>query len=264
MTNSTPPLKPVDQDSAAQAGLRFGARGTHSSRTTMLREITELFAWTQPDADEVAFAEAVLDENALGKPTIASRRHTLQRLSELYALDQAVPLFRVLRRLWGFGEAGRPLLALLTALARDPLLRASAPPVLELREGSELARQELRDALRSVVGDRLNDSTLDKVVRNCASSWTQSGHLAGRTRKIRHRVEATPAAGALAVWLGSQEGLAGEGLLDTLWMRSLDCSPRRAQELTLRASQAGLINARIGGGVVEIDASRLDPIVEGG
>jgi hypothetical protein len=228
----------------------------------MLREITELFAWAKTDANELAYAEAVLDENALGKPTIASRRHTLQRLSELYALDQAVPLFRVLRRLWQSHEAGRPLLALVVALARDPLLRASASPVLELREGSELARRDLRHALRAVVGDRLNNSTLDKVARNCASSWTQSGHLSGRVRKLRRRVDPTPAAVAFACWLGEQQGLAGEGLLDSFWMRCLDCTPHRAQDLVLSAKRMDLLDARIGGGVVEIDASRLDPVLE--
>ena len=32
----------------------------------------------------------------------------------------------------------------------------------------------MTDALTEVVGDRLNSDTLDKVVRNAASSWTQS------------------------------------------------------------------------------------------
>ena len=71
---------------------------------------------------------------------------------------------------------------LLAALARDPLLMASAPAILTLAPGTEMFRQAMRDALRSAVGDRLNDATLDKVIRNAASSWTQSGHLRGRGR----------------------------------------------------------------------------------
>jgi hypothetical protein len=38
---------------------------------------------------------------------------------------------------------GQPILALLLALARDPLLRTSAPPVLRMRPGEELARQQM-------------------------------------------------------------------------------------------------------------------------
>jgi hypothetical protein len=40
-----------------------------------------------------------------------------------------------------------------------------------------LARQQMNNALKKAVGDRLSDSTIDKVLRNVASSWTQSGHL---------------------------------------------------------------------------------------
>ena len=41
------------------------------------------------------------------------------------------------------------------------------------------------------VGSRLNDAILDKVARNAGSSWSQSGHLQGRVRKIRLRVDPT-------------------------------------------------------------------------
>ena len=88
----------------------------------------------------------------------------------------------------------RPLLALLLVLARDPLLRATATAVIRTSYGHEFARQSMKDALTVAVGGRLSDATLDKVVRNASSSWTQSGHFQGRGRKTRHKVEATPAA----------------------------------------------------------------------
>jgi hypothetical protein len=42
------------------------------------------------------------------------------------------------------------LLALLLALARDPLLRVTGPPVLQMRPGEQLARQQMTDALNRV------------------------------------------------------------------------------------------------------------------
>ena len=71
-------------------------------------------------------------------------------------------------------ERGKRTSTLLLALARDPLLRATSNSVLNLTPGEELGRQSMTDAVRQAVADRLNDSTLDKVVRNAASSWTQS------------------------------------------------------------------------------------------
>ncbi len=78
---------------------RFGKCGTQSSRHIMLRELGELLDALPAGADRHDYAVAVIDQNVLGKPTLATRRATWQRLTELYALDPAVPLFRVLRRL---------------------------------------------------------------------------------------------------------------------------------------------------------------------
>lgn len=224
----------------------------------MLDELGELFAAVPSTGDRGAYEAAIVVENLLGKATMATRRLTNQRLGELYGLDLKIPLFRVFRRLWAVDEPGRPLLALLCALARDPLLRATAAPVLALFPGAELVRRSFLEALREAVGPRLNDAVLDKVARNAASSWAQSGHLEGRMRKIRRRVAPTPAALALALWLASLEGLAGEALLESRWARVLDRTGRELLPVALQAKLLGLIHARAGGGVVEIDPSRLD------
>jgi len=241
------------------AGYRSGDKGTHTSRTIMLAELTELLGAVSPGAERDAYAKAIVGENVLGKQTIATRRLTYQRLRELYGLDARLPLFRVLRRLWTADEVGRPLLAILCALARDPLLRATAPTVLALPLGTELVRALLLDALRDAVGARLNESVLDKVARNAGSSWRQSGHLEGRVRKMRKRVTPTPGSLALALWLGTLEGLAGRSLLESRWARVLDRAGEALLPVALQAKQLGLLHARAGGGVIEIDASRLDP-----
>ena len=244
---------------AAKAGLRFGDKGVHTSRTIMLADLGELLAAVPPEAVRADYVAAIIDENVLGKATIATRRWTAQRLGELYALDPRVPIFRVLRRLWSVDVPGRPLLAMLCALARDPLLRSTAPAVLALPVGAELVRSRFLDEIRKVVGARLNESVLDKVARNAASSWAQSGHLQGRMRKIRTSVAPTPGSSAMALWLGSLEGLAGPALLDCDWTRVLDRAGQDLLPVAFEAKQLGLIHARAGGGVVEINASRLDP-----
>ena len=248
---STPALEAV--------GVRFGDKGTHTSRTMMLAELTELLEVMPVDSLHEDYADSIILENALGKATTSNRRSTKQRLSELYGLDPRLPLFRVLRRLWSADTTGRPLLALLTALARDPLLRLTAPTVLGLKAGEELVRSVLLSNLGRETDGRLKPSIQDKVARNAGSSWTQSGHLEGRTRKVRTLVEPTPGSVALALWLGQIQGLAGESLLSSPWARVLDSSPSRLLDLTLRAKQMGLVAARVGGGVVEIDTAGMDP-----
>ncbi len=245
--------------SATQAaGFRFGEKGTHTSRTMMLAELTELLSAMPPTAAREEYAEAIIENNILGKQTASTRRLTNQRLGELYGLSLTVPLFRVLRRLWDIDEPGRPLIALLCAVARDPLLRATSKAVLPMPIGSELLRSAMTAAIRESVGIRLNESVLDKVARNAGSSWSQSGHLEGRVRKIRREVRPTPGSVAFAVWFGSLHGLAGENLLRTPWARMLDQSPTELLDLTLRAKQLGLLNASSGGGVVQIDVTPLE------
>ena len=111
---------------ALAAGFKFGTNGPHSSRTLMADDLAALLARTPPEAAMADYRRVVVDENLLNKKTESTRRETFRRLRELYALDAGTPVFRVLREYWSHDPAGRPLLALLVALARDPLLRISA------------------------------------------------------------------------------------------------------------------------------------------
>lgn len=245
-------------------GFRLGQKGTHTSRTMMLDELTTLLATVPAFSARDAYVAAIIDDNVLGKSTAATRKLTAQRLSELYSLETSVPLFRMFRLFWDRDRFGKPLLALLMTLARDPLLRATAGSVLQMVPGEELARQSLTDAIGAAAGDRLGEGTLDKVVRNAASSWTQSGHLEGRSRKFRLRVSASPVSLAFGLFLGYALGMRGEGLLRSMWIRVLDVSADEAVELAIDAKRLSLLDMKRGGGVTEISFSRLLTDVERG
>lgn len=218
----------------------------------MLLDLAGVLRLCSPDSTRPDYGRALVEDNCLGKATFSSRQQTLQRLTELYALDPAVPLFRLLRFFWGVDDKAHPQLALLAALARDPLLRATAPVVLSMEPGEEIARQKFTNALRSAVEERLNDNTLDKVVRNTASSWTQSGHLEGRSRKKRKLLQPTTASVSFALALGYMMGLRGRALFESLFARTLD---RGESALTLLAAEArrlGFLDIKSGGGMTVV------------
>ncbi len=240
-------------------GFRSGEKGTHTSRTMMLAELSSLLVTVPENGGREEYRAAIIDGNCLGKTTAATRRLTNQRLAELYSLDKNVPIFRVMRGLWGKDESSHALLALLTCLARDPLLLATAPSIISLPPGSEFQRTLMREALSSYVTSRLNESILDKVVRNAASSWTQSAHLEGRTFKFRRLVSATPASVAFALYLGYCAGFRGAELFSTGWIKVLDCSVASARAHALDAKRLGMIDLRLAGDVVELGLERLDP-----
>ena len=233
-------------------GFRSGDRGTHTSRTMMLEELSNLLDATPGEATREDYADAVLEDNCLGKRTTATRKLSLQRLTELYGLDAKLILFRVLRDLWGRHEPSRPLLGLLLALARDPLLRTIAAAVIRTPFSHEFARQTMKDALSDAVGDRLNKATLDKVVRNASSSWTQSGHLQGRGRKTRQRVLPTPAATTYALLLGFAVGRRGQMLFETPWTAILDVGLDELIDLASDARRLGLLDLKQSGAIIDV------------
>jgi hypothetical protein len=228
----------------------------------MLEELSRVLEATNRDARRTDYAEAIIEGNCLSKPTASTRRLSNQRLGELYGLDPMIPLFRVLRRLWDIGADGRPLLALLAAIARDPLLAATCRAIVAMPTNTDLQRDSLKGALQDAIGDRLNDSTLEKVCRNAASTWAQSGHLEGRTFKKRRIVLPSTTAVTFAIYLAHAAGFRGAEIFSCGWLRVLDCEPSQARDRALEAKRAGLLDLRMAGDVVELNLSRLDPYSE--
>lgn len=223
----------------------------------MLPELSGLFRSCPPESSRPDYVNALLKDNCLGKHTFSSRQQAMQRLSELYALDPNVAIFRLLRLLWDADEKARPQLAVLTALARDPLLRATAPVVLSMEPGEEIARQKFTEALREAVEGRLSDDTLDKVVRNTAASWTQSGHFEGRGRKRRLRLQPTTGATVYALVLGYMLGLRGRSLFDTLFARVLDRDESELTFLAMNAKRLGFLDIKSAGGLTVVSFDSL-------
>lgn len=244
MAIELPPLPPV--------GFINGPGGTHTSRTMMLAELRLLLAACPPSASFADYQYAVVEENALLKSTQTTRLRTLRGLKELYALDRSKLVFRALRDLWDFDAEAQPLLALLCAVARDRLLRASSALILSTPAGNPVTSQMLADAVDEQAPGQYNPATLNKIGRNTSSSWTQSGHLRGRTKKVRAHADSRPAALAYALLLGHLMDVRGDALFETLWAQLLDAPAHALREQAVIASQHGWIEYRHAGSVTDI------------
>ena len=84
--------------------------------------------------------------------------------------------------------ASLPLLAVQVAWARDPLLRATTQPAMDASVGEPIETTSLAQALETTFPNQYSELNRNKIARNAASSWTQSGHLAGRAKKTRQRI----------------------------------------------------------------------------
>ena len=86
-------------------------------------------------------------------------------------------------------------------------------------QGTIITPERIGNVIGEAIPERFSRNTLGTIARNAASSWTQSGHLTGKVRKVRTRAIATPAAAAYAVALGYMDGARGKLLLSTPWSR---------------------------------------------
>jgi len=218
----------------------------------MLAELGKVLAEVPRGSGAADYRDAILQRNVLGKTTESTRQKSLRHLRELYALDEATPIFGLLRSLHARDAASLSLLAVQVAWARDPLLRATTQPIMDASEGDRVDTFSLAAAVEATFPNQYSELNRNKIARNAASSWTQSGHLVGHAKKTRQRIKPTVAAVTMAFFLGDIAGYHGAAVFSNPWCRLLDLNSGRAKALGFDAHRAGLLNLRAVGEVVEL------------
>jgi hypothetical protein len=234
-------------------GFSFERSGAHASRTMMLEELKVLLAYVDnPKVEKREYFQAIDEQNCLGKRSVKTRRLTYRHLTDLYSLDSTNILFRALLYFWNRDIEARPLLALLCTYARDSIFRATAPFVLQYPEGTTISRESLEEFIGSQEPGRFSPATLKSAAQNVNSTWTKSGHLQGRTRKVRSRANPVAGSVAYALLLGYLTGVRGQALFQSEYIRLLDCTFEKAIELAESASRRGWIVFKRVGDVIEV------------
>jgi hypothetical protein len=81
-------------------GFKFSSGGAHISRTMMLTELSAVLMSLPHGAGTVDYRDAIVSRNILGKTTVSTRQKSLRHLRELYGLDESLPIFGALRKLY--------------------------------------------------------------------------------------------------------------------------------------------------------------------
>ena len=252
-TSGQPSLEFPTCTAALEAfGLKFSPGGAHISRTMMLEELEAVMAEVPRGSVVAEYRAAILQRNVLGKATDSTRKESVRRLRELYALDEVSPIFGMLRKLAGIDSKSLPLLALQVAWARDPLLRSTTTPIMEATEGERVETANLALAIGAAFPNQYSDKSQNQTARHAASSWTQAGHLVGRAKKTRRRINPTATAVTMALFLGDIAGYHGSAAFSNPWCRLLDLDSDRARSMGFEAHRAGLLNLRAVGDVIEL------------
>ncbi len=227
------------------------------ARSMMLHDLDLLLRALPIHSSPEEYAQAVVQDNVLGKPTYSSRRKSLRHLHELFGLDPRLTLFRVMRTLVLDDPASLPLLALVCAFCRDAQLRQSFQLILDLPQGAVLPRAQMEQHLEAGYPGRFSAAMKKSLAQNVLTTWTDSGHLSGHSNKCRTLPAPTMAASVFAMLAGYLAGLRGEILLGSVFSSLVAPNASFVQSHLSSASGRGWLRFRRAGGVVEIDFTPL-------
>ena len=243
-------------------GFKNTAGGAHASRTIMLAELGLLLDAGSETSTQADYRQAVVDFNCLAKRSSSTRSLTWGHLVDLYGVNPDLLVFRGLQWFWERDLEGRPLIALSAALARDGLLSSIAPFVLAQPMGARVSRESLEQFITETFPDRFSPATVKSLAQNINATLTQSGHLSGRSKKIREQAQATAGSVAYALLLGYAVGARGPELFNTRYMKSQDAPASVCVELAEQAARRGWIEFKRVGDVMEVAFPRLIRVEE--
>jgi hypothetical protein len=239
-------------------GFQFRKSSVHTARTMMLDDLCLLLNYvSEPQTSRKEYLKAIKKDNCLGKRSVQTRKLSAAHLANLYALDPSLVIFRALRYFWSREEKGQPLLALLCAYARDTLLRMSAAMILKQPQEAMISRTAMEAFIEHLNPGRFSKATLKSTAQNINATWTSSGHLQGRSPKIRIKVQPTLGAVSYALLLGYLNGCRGESILKSEYVRLLDCTEECALDLATEASRRGWLMFKRIGTVMEVTFPNL-------
>lgn len=238
-------------------GFTNASVGAHAARSMMFLEMRSLVQAMPLATTRDEFANSIVDENVLEKPTLSSRKKSLRHLVELYGLDSAKALFRVFWKLGHLDLESLPQLCLVCAYARDPQLRHSFELIRTLRIGQVLDRVAMEEHLESGFPGRFSPAMKKSMAQNVNTTWTVAGHLAGRTKKTRTLPGPRPISAAYAMFVGYLTGLRGERLLDSNYAALVAANRPQLQSALTLASARNLLSLKSAAGIVEFDFSNL-------
>lgn len=238
-------------------GFIIDGLGAHSGRTIMLADLQTLFAASPSSASTAEYRDLTINSNLLLKKTEAARKEAFFRLKRLYGLDNEILLFRILREIWDQSPEAQPILTLLYAIARDPILRVTVDFLIDLPLGTIVTGPNFADIIGQEFPSELNEKTLASIGRNIASSYTQSGHLKGRSQKERVPIDSDPISITYALLLGYLCGYRGETLFHSSWARLLDSPVHELHNKAQMASQQGWLEYRHAGQMTDISFNHL-------
>ena len=221
----------------------------HTSRTIMLAELSRImFHGLSMNTFDGSFSD-----NVAGKLSKSSQKKTNMYLKQLYGFDLSDPFFISFKYFWqNIPDNQRPLISILLAIRNDFLLSDSINTVIETAIGKKVAIETLEKNAEDHHPNRFSSITLRSIAKNSASSWKQAGFILGKVNNIRVQPEIDYWTVAFALLIGFQEGMRGEYLLGSKYIRALGLPETKIRELISEAAKRDILQYQYSGHVTTI------------
>lgn len=261
---SDPLLESQIFNAPAPFGFRGATTGAHLSRSMMFNELSDLLAAVPADASLPEYQKAVVEDNVLGKATDSGRRSSWEHLRNLYGLDPSLTLFRCMRRFASAARSDLPALALVCVFCRDAQLRHSFELIRKLQPGEVLTRARMEEHLEAGYPGRFKPSLLASLAQKVSTTWTISGHLSGKAKKVRRHPQPSAAGAAYAMLAGYLLGLRGLRLFASPFSSLVGLDEADVPVYLSMARNHGWLGYKSAGNVVELDFHGLLTTAEEG
>ncbi len=227
---------------------------THVKRTIMFSEMERIMNVGLLDG---SFQKA-MEENITNKRTKSNILQTNNALISLYSFDIEYPPFRTLQYFWNIvDEKQKPLLAFLFAYGRDYLLFESTDIVLTTPLGGKVVTLKLEKNLEKYHPNHYSEKTRRSIAQNIASSWKQSGYIIGKVKNIRTKTSPDYYIVTFTLILAYLDGIRGDFLLASKWVKVLDITESQVRELAIEAARRDLLQYNYAGGVTTFSFTNL-------
>lgn len=226
----------------------------HTARTLMFEELSKVMDFS---IEKDNYQDS-MSNNVFGKKSDDGIKKTTNYLTQLYSFDLNNSSFKTLKYFWQNTDANeKPILAILFALQKDYLLTESISVVAESKLLGKVDIEEIEANIEKHHPKRFTKNTLRSVAQNIASSWKQSGFITGKVKNIRTQPKISYNCVAFAFIMAYLNGLRGDFIISSKWVKALCLNENQLRELAIEASKRGLIHYQFSGNVTSITCNEL-------
>ena len=226
----------------------------HTARTLMFEELSKVMDFSIENDN---YKES-MSNNVFGKKSDDGIKKTSNFLTQLYSFDIDNPSFKVFKFFWGnTDENEKSILALLFAIQKDYLLIESISVVAESILNEKVEIEKIESNIEKYHPNRFTKNTLRSVAQNIASSWKQAGFITGKVKNIRTLPKISYNCVAFAFIMAYLNGLRGDFIISSKWVKALCLNENQLRELAIEASKRGLIHYQFSGEVTSITCTEL-------